>query len=269
VVVAAAEVADSVPGEAPASDESTRLDCLPVHLPLSLAHIHRRLRPGQHAELRITSGSVPPAGLDDALHGAGFSLASLRRTRAHLNVTVERLHTLPDTVSAAMRVLVCGLTPSLHAAERGIGYAGPGNRFWPAAVAAGLVSRPLDPVAALVEDAVGMTDLVKRATGRAADLTTDEYRVGLRRVDVLVDWLQPRVVTIIGLDGWRRAVDRRAAPGVQDRQLGGRPVVLMPSTSGLNTHVGMGELVEHLRATATLADASAGAIHPESIRSEP
>ena len=32
------------------------------------------------------------------------------------------------------------LNPSEHAADAGVGYVTPGNRFWPAALAAGLVT---------------------------------------------------------------------------------------------------------------------------------
>ncbi len=91
-----------------------------------------------------------------------------------------------------------------------------------------------------------MTDLVKRPTRRADELTTEEYAHGLRRVEHLVGWLQPRVVCFIGLAGWRSAVDSKAVAGLQERTLGGRPVYLMGSTSGLNAHATPTSLAEHL-----------------------
>jgi TDG/mug DNA glycosylase family protein len=99
-----------------------------------------------------------------------------------------------------------------------------------------------------------MTDLVKRATVAAAELTADEYRAGLERVRRLVAWLRPGAVCFIGLAGWRAAVDRRAVAGVQPADLGGVPVYVMPSTSGLNARVPAAELADHLRAAARLAD---------------
>ncbi len=39
---------------------------------------------------------------------------------------------------------------------------------------------------------------------------------------------------MVGLAGWRAAVDRKAVAGVQPEPFGGRPVYVMPSTSGLN-----------------------------------
>ncbi len=153
-----------------------------------------------------------------------------------------------------MRLLVCGLNPSLHAVEAGVGFVSPSNRFWPAAVAAGLVTRDRDPRHALEAHGIGMTDLVARATPRAAGLTAEEYRAGLARLERLCRRLQPRAVCFVGLAGWRAAVDRAARPGPQERAVGGRPAYVMPSTSGANAATSLADLVEHLRAAAALAD---------------
>jgi TDG/mug DNA glycosylase family protein len=102
---------------------------------------------------------------------------------------------------------------------------------------------------------MGMTDLVKRATVVASELTTDEYRHGVARVERLCAWLRPGAVCIVGLAGWRSAVDRAAVAGVQERCLAGTAVYLMPSTSGLNAHARVDDLADHLRAAAALADA--------------
>jgi TDG/mug DNA glycosylase family protein len=99
-----------------------------------------------------------------------------------------------------------------------------------------------------------MTDLVKRATPRAHELTRDEYRAGLGRVERLVRRLQPGAVCFVGLAGWRAAVDRKAVAGVQPEGIGGRPAYVMPSTSGLNARVPLTELADHLRAALTLSD---------------
>ncbi len=149
-----------------------------------------------------------------------------------------------------MKLLVCGLNPSEFAADAGVGYARPGNRFWPAALGAGLVSRERDAAHALRHHGVGMTDLVKRATVGAAELSTDEYRAGLDRVERLSEWLRPTAIAFVGLAGWRAAVDRKAIPGWQRRSVGGAPAYVLPSTSGLNARTPLTELTTHLRAAA-------------------
>ncbi|MEL6983048.1 MAG: mismatch-specific DNA-glycosylase, partial [Actinomycetota bacterium] len=170
---------------------------------------------------------------------------------------LRRAVTLADTIGGDMRLLICGLNPSPYSAEVGVGFGRPGNRFWPAARASGLVSVAAhDPTAALTVDRVGMTDLVKRPTRRADELSPNEYATGLARVERLVAWLRPRAICFVGLAGWRAAVDRKAVAGPQDATVGDRPVYLMPSTSGLNAHATLDSLAEHLRAAADLADAA-------------
>jgi TDG/mug DNA glycosylase family protein len=152
-----------------------------------------------------------------------------------------------------MRLLVCGVNPAIYSADAGVGYARPGNRFWAAALAGGLVGRDRDPRHALIEHGVGMTDFVKRATRTAAEVTTEEYRLGFARVERLTRWLRPGAVCFVGLSGWRAAVNRRAVAGLQPEGIGGRPAYVMPSTSGLNARTPLAELTEHLVGAAALA----------------
>ena len=123
-----------------------------------------------------------------------------------------------------MRLLCVGLNPSLYSADAGVGFARPGNRFWPAMLAAGVVAH--------ATRSAGRADRPRHRhdrpgqaghRGRAAELTVDEYRSGLDRLDRLAAWLCPAVVCVIGLDGWRKVVDRRAGPGWHARGVGGRP----------------------------------------------
>ena len=218
-------------------------------LPLALARLHWALTPGApvHLDLMEGEGEGPYANddfpgrffarwteshLGDVLTGAGFVVEETDREHGSIFLSLTRQRTLPDTVAPGLRVLVCGLNPSLHAADAGVGFARPGNRFWPAARAAGMLACDRDPLRALAHHRVGMTDLCKRATARADELSVEEYRNGVARVERLVAWLRPRVVCFVGLDGWRKAVDRTAAPGLQTEKFGGASAYLVPSTSG-------------------------------------
>lgn len=212
-------------------------------LPSELARLHRDTAVGETVKVRVDVAEDLVVGSADLVVGAGFEIVGPD--------AIRRLRTLPDTVGPGMRALVCGLNPSLVAADAGFGYAGATNRFWPAALASGLVTKARDPVYALEVDGVGMTDLVKRATASAADIAPDEYRAGAARVERLVAWLQPNVVLFVGLAGWRTAIDRAAAPGWQPSPFGGAPAYVMPSTSGLNARTSRAELEAHMRAAIT------------------
>ncbi len=55
------------------------------------------------------------------------------------------------------------------------------------------------------------------------------------------------IALVVGLAGWRAAVDRRATTGWQERLVGGRPAYVMPNPSGLTAHVRVADLSGHLR----------------------
>ena len=99
-----------------------------------------------------------------------------------------------------------------------------------------------------------MTDLVKRATARAAELDATEFRAGYERVHTLVQWLRPKVVCFVGLSGWRSAVDRHALAGVQPQPIGASAVYVMPNPSGLNAHATVESLADHFREVRRVAD---------------
>jgi TDG/mug DNA glycosylase family protein len=246
-----------------------------MELPVALAHLHDAMAVGAPLELSLRVGSregtIPdddfpgrffahwqPDRLVDVTTGAGFDLDELEARDEWLIVRARRGRTLPDFVGPGMRVLVCGLNPSVMSADVGFGYARATNRFWRAAVDSGLVGPAARhrPLCALAVHGVGMTDLVKRATPGAGELSRDEYRAGAARVARLVAWLAPAVTLFIGLDGWRAAVDRGAGPGLQPAAFGGAPAYVMPSTSGRNARWRLDALVSHMASARRLAEAA-------------
>jgi TDG/mug DNA glycosylase family protein len=239
-------------------------------LPGALAQLHRALRVGAPVSITVEAGTGRERrSCDDlpgrlfarwdghsfgrVLVGAGFMVQRVDHDGDHLRADAARLRTLPDLVAPGMRLLVCGLNPSLYAADAGIPFARPGNRFWPAARVAGLVTVERDPQHAVEHHGVGFTDLVKRATVRAHDIAPSEYRDGLERVRWMVEWIRPRLIVFVGLGGWRAAVDASARPGLQTERFGGARAYVMPSTSGLNGHASLEVLTAHLRAAAHAA----------------
>ena len=222
-------------------------------LPLVLHIGQRRLEVGTIVDISA-AGPVGPLGLATLLVGGGFHLdgQAVPGRSGTQRARVVRDRTLADSIGPDMSLLVCGVNPSPYSADAGIGYARPGNRFWPAALAAGSAPVDRDPVAALAAG-TGMTDFVKRATRTAAEVTRDEYEAGFTRVSRLVEWLEPGAVCFVGLSGWRTVVDPRAVAGPQPVPVGGRPAYVMPSTSGLNARSSLADLTRHLGAARDLA----------------
>ena len=159
---------------------------------------------------------------------------------ADLAAAVNR--TIPDVLpppGAPLRVLFCGINPSLYSAATGWHFARPGNRFWPALHLSGFTPRRLAPAEQdlLGGYGLGITNLVARATAQAAELDSAELRAGGERLLTLIADRRPGVLAVAGVTAYRTAFGRpRAAIGPQPEHLGATQVWVLPNPSGLNAH---------------------------------
>lgn len=157
---------------------------------------------------------------------------------------------MPDLVAPRLAVLLCGINPSLWSGAVGLHFATPGNRLWPTLHAAGWTPRRLLPheTDELLAASCGVTNLVARATARADQLTDDELREGLPRLEALAREHSPRYVAFLGLTAYRVATgEQRATVGRQDRMIGPARVWLLPNPSGLNASWQLPRLAEAYR----------------------
>ncbi len=149
-------------------------------------------------------------------------------------------------VAPGLRVLFCGINPSLRSAEVGHHFARPGNRFYKTLHLAGFTPRLLAPDEdeRLLEHGVGVTNLVDRPTRGAADLSDGELRAGAQALAHLVERYEPRLLAVVGLGAWRTGFDHpHAEVGLQpDAEVGARPVWVLPNPSGLNAHYQLPDL---------------------------
>ncbi|MDA0180855.1 G/U mismatch-specific DNA glycosylase [Solirubrobacter phytolaccae] len=146
---------------------------------------------------------------------------------------------LPPIVGPDLRVLFVGINPGLRSAEVGHNFARPGNRFWGALHASGFTPRILEPEedGTLPDYGLGITNIAPRPTRAAAELSADELREGAATLERLVARITPKLVAIVGVTAYRTAFGRRRAQlGLQEDTIGGRPVWILPNTSGLNAH---------------------------------
>ena len=183
----------------------------------------------------------------------GFTRAELE---AYRDVVV------PDLVGPGLRLLFVGINPGLWTAATQTHFAHPGNRFYPALRRAGVIDRDIDrgrgmddnDRAYLVRRGIGITNLVARATPRAAELTAAELRAGGERLLAFVAEHRPRVVAVAGVTAYRQAFGNgRAALGRQDHGLAGAELWIVPNPSGLNAHETIDTLAAAYREPAVAA----------------
>lgn len=80
--------------------------------------------------------------------------------------------TLPDYLAPGLDIVFVGLNPGLQSVEAGHYFASPRNRFWTAVNRSGLLTQDLDATrdAELMDQGIGLTDVVKRPTRGASEL---------------------------------------------------------------------------------------------------
>ena len=147
-------------------------------------------------------------------------------------------------------VVFVGINPGLWSAVVGHHFARPGNRFWKALHLGGLTDRLLTPSeeASLLDEGIGVTNLVDRATATADELTRDELRRGARSLPARLSAFEPRVVAILGIGAYRTAFERpRASLGRQPESIGRAPLWVLPNPSGLNAHYQVDALATRFR----------------------
>lgn len=146
------------------------------------------------------------------------------------------MRTLPDHLRKGMKLIVVGCNPGERSARVGHYYAGRGNEFWPLMYESGVIPEPLtyNDDRRIVEFGIGLTDLVKRASKGIDDLTREEFAEGRVLLAQKLEEYRPRLVAFNGKMVYEKFSGRQCTLGVQDEQLYGADVFVLPSTSGLN-----------------------------------
>jgi sugar fermentation stimulation protein len=168
-----------------------------------------------------------------------------------------RSEPLPDHVRPGLRLLVCGMNPGAYSAWYGMYFARPGNLFWPAMRAAGLVPRasgPGDEAWLCRTRGIGFTDVVKRPTESVDRVSRAEWEEGARRLRELVQRVGPAAVCFVGLRGARAVLGPGAAPGPHPDPLAGSPCFVVPATSRRQAAYGKREVYRWFRALAAWLD---------------
>ncbi len=146
-----------------------------------------------------------------------------------------------------------GINPGLYSARQGHYFARSTNRFWPAFTSSRLsasvraalgvdVLRP-EHDAALLGFGIGFTDVVKRASGNAAELDPSDFKKWAPRLLLKLRRSAPRVACFHGLTAYRPFLalalgdtDRAPALGPQPEVIGTTRLFVVPNPSPANAH---------------------------------
>lgn len=160
------------------------------------------------------------------------------------------------------RLLFVGINPGLWTAAVNAHFARRGNRFWPALHAAGILPRLVDASdgmtdvdrALVLENGIGITNLVPIATARADELTRAQLVAGAVELVATIQRTKPAVVAVLGLTAYRQAFAQPAiTAGRQEHAVGGAALWVLPNPSGLNAHETVSSLASAYRSAAIAA----------------
>lgn len=181
-----------------------------------------------------------------------------------LELTTDRsgypFPTLPDLLTAGLRLVFIGINPGLYSVARGHYFARSTSRFWPAfsrsrlsaPIRTRLGRATLGPTddASLLGFGIGFTDVVKRPSNNAAALKPADYRAWAPRLLERLQLYAPAVACFHGVTGYRALlryglgeVRPRAEPGPQTVRLGPTRVYLVPNPSPANAHVRLADQI--------------------------
>ena len=187
----------------------------------------------------------------------GFTTEELQAFR-----DVEVPDLLPE---GELRLLFVGINPGLWTAAVQTHFAHPANRFYPALLRAGILTEAVSPSAGMTDAdrdrfrarGLGITNLVPRATARAAELACGGAAGGRRASACPGRGAPAPGGRVLGITAYRQAFGARgAALGRQDEPLGPAELWVVPNPSGLNAHETIASLAEAYAAPARAAGVS-------------
>jgi mismatch-specific thymine-DNA glycosylase len=159
-----------------------------------------------------------------------------------------------------MKLVLVGFNPGERSARVGHYYAGRGNQFWPLLYECGIIPEPLacEDDRRIIEFGIGLTDLVKRPSRGIEDIARHEFAEGRVLLAQKLEELRPKIVAFNGKTTFEKFAGRPCRLGLQDSELYGAQVFVLPSTSGRNGTADHGVKSRYFRQLAELMENMAG-----------
>ncbi len=155
--------------------------------------------------------------------------------------------TMPDILAPDLRVVFCGINPSVYSVVVGHHFARPGNRFWPTLHASGFTPHRFlpDEDGRLLELGLGITNVAEPSSVAAADLTNEQMKEGGQILRAKIERFAPQVLAVLGIGAYRLAFDApKAVLGLQEKTIGNTRIWVLPNPSGLNAHYHLPQLAQ-------------------------
>lgn len=161
------------------------------------------------------------------------------------------MKTLPDYLQNGLDIVLVGLNPGMRSVEEGHYFASPHNRFWRAVNLSGMLTEHLDCNTdyRLLQQGIGLTDVVKRPTRGASELRAADYRQWAPLLKRKIERFQPLIVCFHGAVAYRsylkyaEGITDPVSLGLQPHSIASSHVYLVPNPSAANAAYSLNTLV--------------------------
>jgi double-stranded uracil-DNA glycosylase len=159
---------------------------------------------------------------------------------------------LPELFPPGLDIVFVNINPAVYSVEQGHYFARKSNKFWPCISRSELTLRMRTElgIATLGPEhdrllpafGIGFTDIVARATPRAADVSPLEFIRGVAILELKLANREPQVACFHGVTGYQyahRVWDAGIEPiqlGLQQTRIGKTKIFVVPNPSGANAH---------------------------------
>jgi TDG/mug DNA glycosylase family protein len=155
---------------------------------------------------------------------------------------------LTDLIARELSIIFCGINPGLKSAVDGHHFSGRSNRFWKVLHQAGFTPYQIPPAndASILDFGYGLTTAVERATGRADELSKEEFDNSIEAFKTKMNHFRPRYIAFLGKAAYIAFSGKKQISwGLQPQDFCGAKVWVLPNPSGLNRGFPISDLVSH------------------------
>jgi double-stranded uracil-DNA glycosylase len=168
-------------------------------------------------------------------------------------IEAYEFQTLPDYLQPGLDLVFIGINPGLYSVQRGHYFARSTSRFWPGFSASALSERVRQGLGTAVlhpeHDAelprfgIGLTDVVKRPSSNAAELSLSDFEKWAPDLLLKLQHHAPLVACFHGLTAYRpflqvalKTANARLVLGEQPERIGVTRLYVVPNPSPANAH---------------------------------
>lgn len=138
---------------------------------------------------------------------------------------------LPDLLKPGLKIVFCGMAAGTRSTKLKAYYAGIGNKFWSILSDVGLTPYKLAPSEFnnLLDYGVGLTDLVKSASGNDAAIVPSDNDIKMLKEKI--ELYKPGILAFTGKGSAKYFLGHGVDYGFQKEGVGHTKIFVLPSTS--------------------------------------